>query len=48
MYKLDCSVEFQESLDFQDICSQDVFSKDFQKVCFFIKIYGVYNIEGEV
>uniref|UniRef100_A0A8C5A854 USP domain-containing protein n=1 Tax=Gadus morhua TaxID=8049 RepID=A0A8C5A854_GADMO len=31
MYKLDCSVEFQESLDFQDICSRDVFSKDFQK-----------------
>ncbi|XP_030197987.1 ubl carboxyl-terminal hydrolase 18 isoform X4 [Gadus morhua] len=31
MYKLNCSVEFQESLDFQDICSQDVFSKDFQK-----------------
>ncbi|CAL8328599.1 unnamed protein product [Boreogadus saida] len=31
MQKLDCSVEFQESLDFQDICSQDVFSKDFQK-----------------
>ncbi|XP_030197997.1 ubl carboxyl-terminal hydrolase 18 isoform X2 [Gadus morhua] len=31
MQKLDCSVEFQESLDFQDICSRDVFSKDFQK-----------------
>ncbi|CAL8318824.1 unnamed protein product [Lota lota] len=29
--KLDCSVEFPESFDFQEICSQDVFSKDFKK-----------------